>query len=558
MQPVSPVPQGSPIPRILPPAPPSVSPNGGVPPLPPAGAGLPDRTVRITGVSVDGATVFPASAFDAYTRDLVGPAIPLPRIDAARQAILQTYRSAGYVLSAVSASLDASGQLRFIVTEGHIASVKLSGDIGPAGVQVLRFLNRLTEAQPIDAATLERYLLLAGDVPGVTVKSILEPSDSEPGALNLVAQVSRQAVSGLGIFDNRAFYQTGPVEGLLVMDLNSFTSYGEKTELSFYHTFLNTQNFGQAALEMFLGGSGLKVRVYGGAGNAIPDSSGTQALSAANYHGFTDVFGAAFIYPFIRSRQQTLNGVLNFDALESNIRTGPAPSDLTTTSYDSLRVLRLGEDYAMSDLWLGTERPAFNTLSVRLSKGLPILGAETNGYAANAARQGEQADFFKLNFELTRTQTFYTFQNGNSIALMGLLTGQWSDAVLPPAEQFYLGGLRFTRGYYAGQVAGDKALAATAELQFNTTLNLSALRLSGEVPAQFYVFYDWGETWENNATILPAMINSSGGGTRVQVTHNVEVDFEALARFNRYPNGSGPTVSALNGIGLYWRVVGRF
>ena len=76
---------------------------------------------------------------------LVGPAVPLPQIDAARQAILQRYRSDGYVLTTVSASLDANGTLRFVVTEGRIASVKLDGDIGPAGTQVLRFLNRLTE-----------------------------------------------------------------------------------------------------------------------------------------------------------------------------------------------------------------------------------------------------------------------------------------------------------------------------------------------------------------------------------------------------------------------------
>ena len=98
-----------------------------------------------------------------------------------------------------------NGQLRFVVTEGRIASVKLDGDIGPAGTQVLRFLNRLTEKQPIDSATLERYLLLAQDVPGVTLRAVLEPSTDQPGALNLIAQVSRQAVSGLATIDNRAF-----------------------------------------------------------------------------------------------------------------------------------------------------------------------------------------------------------------------------------------------------------------------------------------------------------------------------------------------------------------
>ena len=58
--------------------------------------------------------------------------------------------------------------------------------------------------------------------------------------------------------------------------------------------------------------------------------------------------------------------------------------------------------------------------------------------------------------------------DGASVGLMGLFTGQWSGDILPPSEQFYLGGSQYTRGYYSGQVPGDKALAATVELQLNT------------------------------------------------------------------------------------------
>ena len=141
---------------------------------------------------------------------------------------------------------------------------------------------------------------------------------------------------------------------------------------------------------------------------------------------------------------------------------------------------------------------------------------------------------------------------------MGLITGQWSGDILPPAEQFYLGGSRFTRGYYAGEVAGDKALATTVELQLNTSWNLSKWRLPSDVATQFYLFYDWGETWQNANDIQAAVISSAGGGVRAQVTNHVEVDLEALARFNKYPNGGPPDVSALNGIGLYWRLLGRF
>ena len=99
-----------------------------------------------------------------------------------------------------------------------------------------------------------------------------------------------------------------------------------------------------------------------------------------------------------------------------------------------------------------------------MSQGLKLLGASTNGISPTSPRLGEQTGFTKFNFETSRPQTLFAPWEGASVGLMGLLTGQWSDNILPPAEQFYLGGARFTRGYYAGQVPGDKALAATVEL----------------------------------------------------------------------------------------------
>ena len=552
------VPQGSPIPRVLPPAPPATAPGTALPALPPPGAEVPNRTVSVNTVTVDGVTAFPLSQITRYTAGLTGPAVPLPKIDAARQAILQHYRSAGYVLSTVSANLDTTGVLRFVVTEGRIASVKLDGDIGPAGVQVLRFLKRLTHVQPIDSATLERYLLLAEDVPGVTLRAVLQPSTDQPGALNLIAQVSRKPISGLLTFDNRAFDQTGPIEGLGVVDFNSYTEFGEKTEFTYYHTFPNSQNFGQFAEEFFIGGSGLKMRLYAGEGNAIPAGGGNSGLDLNNYHGFTDVFGGALSYPVIRSRQQTLNVFADLDALESNVREGATPSTLTVASLDSLRVMRFGADYAMSDLLLGSSRPALNAVTVRLSKGLHLLGAEADPTVFDAARQNEQSNFTKINFLATRTQTLLSPTPASSIALMGLVGGQWTENILPPAEQFYLGGSQYTRGYYAGQIPGDKALIATAELQFNTGTDFSMWGLSANVSTQFYLFYDWGEVWQNQATDFAARVSSAGGGVRLQMTQYVEVDFEALDRMNRYPTGSGANVSAENAIGLYWRLLGRF
>jgi hemolysin activation/secretion protein len=222
-----------------------------------------------------------------------------------------------------------------------------------------------------------------------------------------------------------------------------------------------------------------------------------------------------------------------------------------------LRIVRLGADYAVSDLLLGDGRSATTTVTGRVSQGLNFLGASSYG-AANAPRLGEQPAFFKFNAEVSRTQTLFYPWDGASVALMGLLAGQVSPDVLPPEEEFFLGGSRITRGFYSGQVTGDNALAATVELQLNTALPVASIGIPWEVNAQFYAFYDWGETWQNQDTDRNSRLASTGGGVRMAITKYTEVDFEGVARLTRYPNGQGFGVSGLYGGAFYWRVLARF
>jgi hemolysin activation/secretion protein len=381
------------------------------------------------------------------------------------------------------------------------------------------------------------------------LSTVLEPSKDDPGALTLVAQVSLKHVSGLGSLDNRAFNLTGPIEFLGIVDLNSLTGWGDKTEFAYFHALPNSQNFGQISSEWFIGASGLKLKIYGGAGTNLP----TGSLAALKYDGWTDIFGTQLTYPVIRSRQQNLNVYTSLDALESNVYAGN-PS--VQSSADEVRALRFGGDYILSDLLLGNTMPGTTQFSARLSRGLDFLGG-FHGEAVPPAvpRQGEQHNFTAIRFETSRTQTLFEPWDGATVALMGLITGQWTPDILPPAEQFYLGGSRFTRGFYAGQVPGDKALALTIEPQLNTVVDLSWIGSRTEVASQFYAFYDWGESWQNLSSDLHARLASAGGGARLQMTKNVEVDLEALGRFTLHPP---PATADMNGIGLYWRVVGRF
>ncbi len=546
------VPQGSPIPRILPPEAPSVAP--GLPVPPPAGptGAVPPVSVPIRGVVVTGATAYPAGDLSALTGGLTGSAVPLSRVETARLAILNRYRGDGFVLTTVTASLGADGQLRFLVNEGYISDVKLEGDIGPAGTQVLRFLQHLTEQRPINTATLERWLLLAQDVPGVTVRAVLRPTGTEPAALTLIAQLDRQAVNGLLTADNRAFRGTGPAEALAVVDLNSVTQFGEKTELSLYKTEGNTQNFGQAASEFFVGGSGLRVRGYYGYGEAHPYAT----VIGTEYTGYTTVYGVSAVYPVIRSRDETLNVSGFLDSVETRV------VQANGRTKDNLRIARLGADYALEDLLAGAERPGINTAIVRLSQGVPFLGG--SHYGNPLAQRGPQAredySFTKVAVDLTRTQTLFRPWDTATVAVRGRLTGQGSGSVLPPAEKFFLGGPEFDRGYYSGQVTGDSAFAATAELQLNTSFDTVVFGHPLTIGTQFYAFYDYGQVWQNTPAGLERdlHISSEGIGARVTLTRYTEFDVEGDIRNNRLPIGTAPFVREMKGEAVYWRVLTRF
>ncbi len=547
------VPQGSPLPRVLPPEPAKVAPGLATPEARPLAQPLPGATVNVTAAELRGSTVFAPGRFASDLDGLRGT-VAQSRVEEVRAAILQAYRAEGYVFTAVGASLDGGGRIVFTAIEGRIVEVKLDGDIGPAGKQVLRFLNQLTDVAVLDVATLERWLLLAQDVPGITLRTVLRPSAGDPGALSLVAQVSRRKFSGLATADNRGFKNTGPEQALISISANSFTEYGERTDATFFYTARSTQLFGQVATELFLGASGLKLRVYAGKGTTDP----TGSLGQIGYHGDTFIAGTSLSYPIIRRRQQTLTVSAYFDALESSVDTGLGNA-VTRASRDNLRVIRLGPDYAARDTLLGDTRSAVTVAGLRLSQGLRGLGA-TKQNDNLAGRVGQRQDFTKVSFEVSRTQTLFSPWQDATVAFQTVLAGQYSEDVLPSAEKFYLGGARLNRGFYSGQVTGDRALTAAFEGQLNTSFTLPAPfgeAESFDLGTQFYTFYDWGQSWEARKIDRNVRLASVGGGVRMYLPRGIELNLEGVGRLTRRPQGANST-SALPPSGFYWRLLGRF
>src|SRR5260221_3843640 len=224
--------------------------------------------VTIQAVEIQGATAYKPDEIEPYYSGIVGKSVPLGQISTVLQQIQTKYRNDGYVLTVVRGTVepvDGRSTLRIRVVEGFISDVKIDGDIGPAGILVYNFLNKLTSIRPVNIADIERALLLAQDVPGVSVRAVLRPGTGEARAVELIGQVGRKPFGGFVQYDNRGPPFAGPHELLVGAQANSFTSAGERTEIILYDTpFNKEQMFGQAGIEGFVGASRLKLRAYGG------------------------------------------------------------------------------------------------------------------------------------------------------------------------------------------------------------------------------------------------------------------------------------------------------
>lgn len=538
-------PGGTPIPQLAPLNLPRVGPGLDAPAAARPAEGVTGQAA-VGRVTFLGATAFTPAELEAAVGDVTGPTVPIANIENARAAIVTLYRERGFAFVTADANLGPDGTLRFQVAEGFISEVQLDGDVGPAGTQVLRFLNRLVNVQPLDVATLERQLLLAQDIPGLTVRTVLRPSGTAPGALSLVAQLSRRAVTGYVTADNRGPRFSGPEQGLAAVQFNSFTSLGEQTELALFYARATTQIFGQASWRGYIGGSGLQVRLYAGHGTSNPSG----VLRSLGYEGDSTVAGASLSYPIIRRRSQTLNLVGAFDTIDSQIWVDGTGGQRARLSQDSLRMLRAGADWTTFDLFAGESRPATNFISLRLSQGVG------GSVGRNPSRLGANGDFTKLNGEATRTQALFSPWAGALISLQGSVAGQWSNDILPLAEKFYMGGNRLGRGFYAGEVTGDSAIAVSGEVQLSTTHELSAFGVGLRLAPTYYLFTDAGWTFENQPADPDRRIHSFGLGLRMQVNERFEAQFEGVRRATRQPQG--PAVPALHEDAFFWRVLARF
>lgn len=456
-----------------------------------APAGAQALRFRLADYVIEGATAFHAAELQPLYAPLLGTEISVADAFGVAQAIERRYREAGYVTSRVIVPQQTveGGRFRVVVVEGFIADISYQGDIGPARAAVERLLAPLRDARPVDVADVERRLLLANDLAGLTVRAALEPSPTVQGGSVLVVRSERQAVEPWLSLDNRLSPYLGRAQLAGGLAWNSFgsgadrLSFSAKASLPVKRSHSVGLNYDRLLTDQ---GSTLGLGVMQGR------SRPGRELEALDVRSRVEGATVTLTHPFIRSREQNLRGVAQFEVRDVDTDIGGTPF-----TADRLRIGRVGLSFDRSDGWNGV-----TALRGTVHKGFGRFGASAPG-AALASRPDGRAAFIKLTLDATRVQ-----QVTERISLLASATAQVADDPLLASEEMGLGGGSFGRGYDDGEISADSGTAASLELRYALPTGL-----------QFYGFIDGGRlrAHADKPALARRTLSSAGFGMRASV-----------------------------------------
>lgn len=486
-----------------------------------------DSPVKVTLTAVEfhgataGALALSDRALASTYAEFIGREAPIGVVCDIRDRAAALYLRRGVLASVVIPEQRISeGRLTLTVVEARIAAVNYRGDAGPAQKQVARFLDHLRGLAPFDLDVAQRYLLLASDAPGVRIQSVLRPSPAGPGALDLDIDISRDAVDGSVVAQNYGSRTVGRDLTLARLDLNGFTSLGERTSVLGYGTLSSDEERVIQVVERFyLGGDGLAADLSGSWAWTRPGDT----LKPLGLEGESFAGGVRLTYPLVRHRRHNLNIAAGLDWVDQKVEFGGGAAVLTD---DHLRVFFVRLDGHFAPASLAAHSVAMTGM-LELRQGVHSLGASRYGELA-ASRFLARPDAAVIRAE---------GEIGGRLAgpVIGKLIVAWqhADDPLLSYEEYGVGNLTVGRGYDPSAASGDRALSATLEV------STAPLPLRGGRAAwRPYAFYDVAELTNLGVGAGTLNLASAGIGVRAQVTSRVAVDLTWAKPFDS-PFGVG-------------------
>lgn len=491
----------------------------------------------LTNVAFDDLRGISAEALRPAYSNLIGQDVPIATICEIRDRAAAILTEAGYVAAVeVPEQRITDGTVRFQVLMARLVGLRVRGDAGRGERLIAAYLQRLTQQEVFNRYEAERYLLLAGDLPGYNVRLALRSAGAARG--EVIGEVIVQRYSALAdvTVQNYGSREVGRWGVLLRGQVFGLTGLGDRTSLALFATpDLDEQRTLQVAHDFRVGSEGL---TFGGQFTyswAQPDL-GDPLIDIRSRTLFASLEAS---YPFIRRQSSTLRGSAGFDLVDQDVQFNDF--DLNR---DRLRVIFARLTY--DAVGLATGDPRYTALTPRwrfgavaeARQGLSLLGASDgcgagfiNCLAPNVVPpsrfEGDPTAF------VLRGNLSGEFRPDPQLTFAVAARGQYSGNPLLSFEEFSAGNYTIGRGYDPGALLGDSGVGVQAEVRFGRPIPRGPDRWAFEA----FAFVDQAWAWnEDRLFVVPdAELTSVGGGIRAAWGDRLRIEAMVAAPLDRTP-----------------------
>ncbi len=428
-------------------------------------------------------------AFAPALVPFLGRVLSAEDLSALAGAVASIARDNGYPFASatIEPQTTADGLLRVTLDEGRISAVRVTGAVSPVADKLLT--DALVTASPVRRSTLERAILLVGDIAGVTVKETRYVRQDGFGIL-LVTIAQDRAAAYVQI-DNRGSKEIGPLRATALASVRGVAQSGDELRLLAATTPTDPQEFGflRAAYTAPVDMRGSALSVSASAGRARPGGF----LKPLDVVGDSIDVAIAFNTPLQRSRDRSVWANVELRALKTD---------------QSLLGSMLRDDriVTLTGSLVGTARFGGGILNgnVAMVGGLPLAGVTQEGDRL-ASRPDGDARFAAWTYAID-----WTTPLPGPFALSLASTGQVASRPLLATAEIGVGGPGFGRAYDYAERTGDDGVLASAELRTNF----------GHIPGaidrvMLYGFVDGGYVHNLRGGLGGGSLLSTGTGARL-------------------------------------------
>ncbi len=442
---------------------------------------------EIRAITVEGGTVYSAETLAQDFGELIGQTVGLSAVVEAAEKIEARYRADGYVLTRafVPPQRVGDGTFRIQIVEGFLGRITFDGGSEAVRARIRAYLRRAFEGKPVNVKWIERGLLLAGDLAGVSAAGTLQPGD-QPGASDIAVRIEEKPLSASLTLNNRGTKFQGPWSLAGDVSYSNLLGLTEQVALTLTTVPHDTRELRQASARytQAVGGDGLTL----GWDTSYTWSFPGHTLRSLRTNTIAWRTGPRLSYPMIRSRRENLT-------LESSVYFATSRTQLGSD-------LQTNEQYSAADARATYTHIGFlqgaTIFSLGHARGLDV--ATTQEGNRFLSRTDATPDFRKWTAEFRRIQVL-----PEDFSVQWVVSGQYATTPLFSGEEFSLGGSRFGRGYDSSELTGRRGLGQGIDLRYGDLGN------DGWQP---YVFYDSGWAWSRRTGRASStqFLSSAGAG----------------------------------------------